>query len=72
MRLVPPPAPVRSPRRIALVAVAVSFVAGLVAILVTGANSAHLGTLLVGCVALGTVLANALDRRTDPSQAAKR
>ncbi len=68
----PPSAPDRSPRRVALVAVTVAFVAGLVAILATGANLAYFGTLMVGCAALGTVLATALDRRTDPSQTAKR
>lgn len=59
------------PQLTALVAVVVTFVAGTVGILASGANLAHFGTLLVGCVALGTILATALDRRKGP-QAAKR
>lgn len=53
-----------TPRGIALAAVLVAFAAGVVAIIATGASTAHLGTLLVGCTALGTILATALDRTT--------
>lgn len=63
--------PPRRPRRVALAAVLTTFVAGLIAIVVTGAGIAHLGTLLVGCTALGTILATTLDRTRGP-QAAKR
>lgn len=36
---------------------------GLVAIIATGASVGYVGTLLVGCVTVGTVLASVLDRR---------
>lgn len=63
-----PPAfwPPENPKRIAVVAALTMFVVGLVVILVEDASGAHLGTLLIGCVALGTILASFLDRRRAP------
>ncbi len=58
--------PVRRSKQVAIVAVLTMFVAGMVAILATHASIAHVGTLLVGCVALGAILASALDRRRAP------
>lgn len=72
MRAAPPePYVGDTSRRTALIAVLVVFTLGVGAIVLTRANVAHLGTLLVGCTALGTIAATALDRRTHP-QTAKR
>ncbi|MCW3015640.1 MAG: hypothetical protein JWO02_2732 [Solirubrobacterales bacterium] len=59
--------PFEHPKRVAAIAVSIVLVAGLTAIIVTGASIAYVGTLLVGCVALGTILASFLDRRRAPS-----
>jgi hypothetical protein len=55
--------PPREPKAIAVTAVLTLLVAGLAAILITGASVAYVGTLLVGCVTVGVFLASALDRR---------
>ena len=63
--------PPENPTRIALISVIVAFVAGSVAILATGASLANFGSLMMGCVALGAILATFLDRSRG-AQAAKR
>jgi hypothetical protein len=55
--------PVRQPKRIAVTTVLTLFVAGLFAIVLSGASIAYVGTLLVGCTTVGVVLATTLDRR---------
>lgn len=55
--------PVQQPRLVAITVVATLLVAGLTAILVSGASVAYVGTLLVGCTTVGVVLATTLDRR---------
>lgn len=68
MRRTAPPStwPPEHPRRVALTAVLVLLVGGLAAIIATGSSIAHVGTLLIGCVAVGTILASVLDRRRAP------
>lgn len=55
--------PPREPKAIAVTAVLTMLVAGVIAIIAAGASVAYAGTLIVGCVTVGTVLASTLDRR---------
>jgi len=62
----PSPWPPGRPKRVALATVLVVLAGGLAAIIATGSSIAHVGTLLIGCVALGTILASVFDRRRAP------